>query len=65
MRKKKQTKPKDNRIHVVKGKRGKTVASSKKSDDEVWERLLKIRNELGKGWQSEQSAVEILTEMRR
>ena len=37
----------------------------KKSDDEVWERLMKIREELGKGWQSEKSAVEILSEMRR
>ena len=38
---------------------------TKPSDDEVWERLLKIREELGKGWQSEKSAVEILSEMRR
>ena len=37
----------------------------KSSDDEVWERLMKIREELGKGWQSEKSAVEILSEMRR
>ncbi len=36
-----------------------------KSADEVWERLMKIREELGKGWQSEKSAVEILSEMRR
>ncbi len=33
--------------------------------DEVWENLMKIRDELGKGWQSEKSAVEILSEMRR
>ncbi len=33
--------------------------------DEVWERLEKLREELGKGWQSEKSAVEILSEMRR
>jgi prevent-host-death family protein len=33
--------------------------------DEVWARLEKIREELGKGWQSEKSAVEILSEMRR
>ncbi len=38
---------------------------AKPSDDEVWERLLKIRDELGKGWQNEKSAVEILSEMRR
>lgn len=33
--------------------------------DEVWERLEKLREELGKGWQSEKSSVEILSEMRR
>ena len=33
--------------------------------DEVWKNLMKIRDELGKGWQSEKSAVEILSEMRR
>ena len=33
--------------------------------DEIWRRLEKIREELGKGWQSEKSAVEILSEMRR
>lgn len=33
--------------------------------DEVWARLQAIREELGKGWQSEKSAVEILSEMRR
>ncbi len=33
--------------------------------DEVWARLEAIRQELGKGWQSEKSAVEILSEMRR
>ena len=38
---------------------------AKPSDDEVWERLLKIGEELSKGWQSEKSAVEILSEMRR
>jgi prevent-host-death family protein len=38
----------------------------KKTDaDEVWERLEKLRDELAKGWQSEKSAVEILSEMRR
>ena len=30
-----------------------------------WERLLKIREKLGKGRQGEKSAVEILSEMRR
>jgi prevent-host-death family protein len=33
--------------------------------DEVWERLEKLGEELAKGWQSEKSAVEILSEMRR
>jgi prevent-host-death family protein len=37
----------------------------KPPDDEVWERLMKIGEELSKGWQSEKSAVEILSEMRR
>lgn len=41
------------------------AAPARPSDDEVWERLMKIREELGKGWQSEKSAVEILSEMRR
>jgi len=41
------------------------AALPEKSADEVWERLMKIREELGKGWQSEKSAVEILSEMRR
>ena len=39
--------------------------TAKPSDDEVWERLVKLREELGKGWQSEKSSVEILSEMRR
>lgn len=33
--------------------------------DEVWERLVKLGEEIGKGWQSEKSAVELLSEMRR
>lgn len=41
------------------------AAPPEKSADDVWERLLKIGEELGKGWQSEKSAVEILSEMRR
>jgi prevent-host-death family protein len=41
------------------------AAPPEKSADEVWERLIKIGEELGKGWQSEKSAVEILSEMRR
>ena len=65
---------KEKRARYVITQRGKPVAvivpidavvPAKPSDDEVWERLLKIREELGKGWQSEKSAVEILSEMRR
>ena len=43
------------------------AAPPEKSADEVevWERLVRIGEELGKGWQSEKSAVEILSEMRR
>ena len=41
------------------------AAPPEKSAHEVWERLMKIGEELGKGWQSEKSAVEILSEMRR
>ena len=33
--------------------------------DEVWDRLMQLGEEIGKGWQSEKSAVEILSEMRR
>ena len=35
------------------------------STDEVWERLMELGEEIGKGWQNEKSAVEILSEMRR
>ena len=35
------------------------------ASDKAWERLMKIRDELGKGRPSEKSAVEILSEMRR
>lgn len=64
---------KEGRARYVITQRGKPVAvimpieavPAKKSDDEVWENLMKIRDELGKGWQSEKSAVEILSEMRR
>jgi prevent-host-death family protein len=33
--------------------------------DDVWEKLVQLGEEIGKGWQSEKSAVEILSEMRR
>ena len=41
------------------------AAPPEKSADEVWERLIKIGEEIGKGWQNEKSAVDILSEMRR
>jgi prevent-host-death family protein len=64
---------KEDRARYVITQRGKPAAlivpldaaPPEKSADEVWERLMKIREELGKGWQSEKSAVEILSEMRR
>ena len=65
MKKKTQTKPKDIRIRTGKGKRGKTIMPSEKPVDDGWKHLLKIREKLGKGLQSEKSAVEILSEMRR
>lgn len=65
---------KENRARYVITQRGKPVAvivpidaviPAKPTDDEVWEHLIKIGEELAKGWQSEKSAVEILSEMRR
>ena len=64
---------KENRARYVVTQRGVPAALiipldamvEKSSDDEVWERLTKLREELGKGWQNEKSAVEILSEMRR
>ncbi|MDQ2692763.1 MAG: type II toxin-antitoxin system Phd/YefM family antitoxin [Chloroflexota bacterium] len=41
------------------------AAPPDKSSDEVWERLLQLGEEIGHGWESEKSAVEILSEMRR
>ncbi len=41
------------------------TAPPEKSADEVWERLRKLGEEIGKNWESEKSAVEILSEMRR
>jgi hypothetical protein len=46
-------------------KQGKAAASSEKSRDEVIEHLTNLGEEIGKDWQSEKSAVEILSEMRR
>jgi prevent-host-death family protein len=41
------------------------AAPPEKSADEVWERLQQLGEEISKGWQSEKSAVEMLSEMRR
>lgn len=64
---------KEQRARYVVTQRGKPVAliipldalPTQKSDDEVWERLMRIGEEISKEWQSEKSAVEILSEMRR
>ena len=64
---------KEKRARYVVTQRGKPAAlivpldaaPPEKSADEVWERLLKLGEEIGKGWQSEKSAVEILSDMRR
>ncbi|GAB4505102.1 MAG: hypothetical protein Fur0043_20970 [Anaerolineales bacterium] len=63
----------ERRARYIITQRGKPVAllipleatHPKPTDDEIWARLEKIREGLGKGWQSEKSAVEILSEMRR
>ncbi|HTE86296.1 MAG TPA: type II toxin-antitoxin system prevent-host-death family antitoxin [Dehalococcoidia bacterium] len=34
-------------------------------DDEVWEDLLRLGEEIGRGWQSPLTSVELLSEMRR
>jgi uncharacterized protein (DUF433 family) len=42
-----------------------TQAAMCYESDRIWDRLVRIGEELGKGWHSEKSAVEILSEMRR
>lgn len=65
---------KEERARYVVTQRGKPVAviipmdavpPEKDSTDDAWDRLMKLREELRKGWQSEKSAVDILSEMRR
>jgi prevent-host-death family protein len=64
---------KEKRARYVITQRGKPAALlvpmdaqiQKEDADEVWERLEKLGEEIAKGWQSEKSAVEILSEMRR
>jgi prevent-host-death family protein len=64
---------KEKRAHYVITQRGKPAAlivpldaaPPEETADEVWERLVKLGEEIGRGWQSEKSAVEILSEMRR
>lgn len=64
---------KEKRARYVITRRGKPAALlipmdaeiQERDDDEVWERLEKLGREIAKGWQSNKSAVEILSEMRR
>ncbi len=65
---------KEERARYVVTQRGKPVAviipmdavpPEKDSADDAWERLMKLGEEISKGWSSEKSAVEILSEMRR
>lgn len=63
----------EKRARYIITQRGKPVAllipldatPPKPTDDEVWARLEQLGQEIAKGWQSEKSAVEILSEMRR
>ena len=41
------------------------AAPPDRAGDQVWDRLVEIGEKLSKGWQTDQSVVEILTEMRR
>jgi prevent-host-death family protein len=41
------------------------AAPPEKAADDVWERLERLGEEISKGWESDKSAVEILSEMRR
>lgn len=64
---------KEQRTRYIVTQRGEPVAliipldatSIKTSDDEVWENLMKLGEEISKNWKNEKSAVEILSEMRR
>lgn len=64
---------KEKRARYIVTQRGKPAALTipldaappAKSENEVWQRLIELGEEIGKGWQSEKSAVEILSEMRR
>jgi len=64
---------KEQRARYIITQRGRPVAlllpldalPSQPDPKEVWAQLEQIRDEFGKGWQSDQSAVEILSEMRR
>lgn len=47
------------------GKPDPAAVSAEKPTDEVMDRLAKIAEEIGNDWQSEKSATEILSEMRR
>ena len=64
---------KERRARYLITQRGKPVAvllpadavSPRPDPDEVWARLEALGEEIARNWQSEKSAVEILSEMRR
>ncbi len=64
---------KETRARYVITQRGKPAAliipldaeTPSETGDDVWGRLMALRDELGKGQQNEKSSVDILSEMRR
>lgn len=64
---------KETRARYVITQRGKPAAliipldaeTPNETGDDVWDRLMALRDELGKRQQSEKSSVDILSEMRR
>ena len=44
---------------------GSTDGSSRTPEGDAWEELYRLGEEIGRGWASPKSAVEILSEMRR
>ena len=64
---------KETRARYVITQRGKPAAliipldaeTPNETGDDVWDRLMALRDELGKGQQNEKSSVDILSEMRR
>ena len=64
---------KETRARYVITQRGKPAAliipldaeTPNETGDDVWDRLMALRDELGKGQQNEKSSIDILSEMRR